>query len=229
MSAPAFGSPASGPGAPRWRLARFVRATVGWLLIAIYRVRVIDAQNLPAEGGYILAGNHVSYLDPALLWCASPRETHFMARDDLFDVKVLGWFLQNVWVIPITRASADREAITRATTLLQAGEPVGIFPEGTRKRPGAEASSELGEAHAGVAFIASRADVPVVPVGISGTEKALPAGAKVPRFPRVTIRIGEPVYPASFTDGGRKERLAAMTAEIMTRIAAARDAAQEAR
>lgn len=228
MSAPAFGSLALGPDAPPWRLARFVRATVGRVLMAIYRVRVIDAEKLPAQGGFILAGNHVSYLDPTLLWCMAPRETHFVAKSELFDTKLLGWFLQSVWVFPIQRASADRVAITRATTILTAGEPVGMFPEGTRRRPGAAVCDDLGEAHSGVAFIAMRAGVPVVPVGIAGTDKALPAGAKLPRFPRVTIRIGDPVYPESFTEGGRKEKLVAMTAEVMKRIAASRDGAEEA-
>lgn len=229
MSAPAFGSRASGPDAPKWRLARFLRATLAKVLLALYRVRVIDAHKLPATGGYILAGNHVSYLDPVLLWCVTPRETHFVAKSELFEVKLLGWLLQSVWVFPITRASADREAITRATTLLTAGEPVGMFPEGTRRRPGAEATDDLGEAHSGVAFIATRAGVPVIPVGIVGTDKALPAGAVLPKFPRVTIRIGDPVHPDSFTEGGRKEKLAAMTAQIMKRIAAARDGAAEGR
>lgn len=228
MSSPAFGSPAVGEGAPAWRFARILRATLGKLLLAIYRVRLINAENIPASGGFILAGNHVSYLDPALLWCVMPRETHFVAKSELFEHRFIGWFLQKVWAMPITRASADREAITRATTLLTGGEPVGMFPEGTRRRPGAQVTADLGEAHAGVAFIAMRAGAPVVPVGIVGTDKALPAGAKIPRFPRVTIQFGLPVDPASFTEGGRKEKLAAVTAEIMKRIAAARDAAQEA-
>jgi 1-acyl-sn-glycerol-3-phosphate acyltransferase len=140
----------------------------------------------------------------------------------------LGWALPRVWAIPINRASADREAIQRATDLLQRGEPIGMFPEGTRRKPGAPVGeSDLGEAHAGVAFIAMRAGVPVVPVGIAGTDKALPPGAKLPRFPRVTIKFGPPVSPHDFPHGGRKEKTAAMTAEIMRRIAAARDAATE--
>ncbi len=228
MSAPAFGSPAIGPDAPKWRLARILRVTVARLFIAAYRVTIVNAEKLPATGGFILAGNHVSYLDPTLLWCVMPRETHFVAKSELFKTGPLGWLLSRVWVFPIQRASADREAITQATNLLTGGEPVGMFPEGTRRRPGAVVADDLGEAHSGVAFIAMRAGVPVVPVGIIGTDKALPAGAKIPRFPRVTIRIGDPVYPDAFTEGGRKEKLAAMTAEIMKRIAAARDGAEEA-
>ena len=123
-----------------------------------------------------------------------PEETHFIAKSELFENGFLGWALPRVWAFPINRASADREAIQRATDLLKCGEPIGMFPEGTRRKPGAAlGEGDLGEAHAGVAFIAMRAGVPVVPVGISGTDKALPPGAKLPRFPRVTIKFGPPV------------------------------------
>ena len=131
-----------------------------------------------------------------------------------------------MWAIPITRGSADRVAIQRATDLLKHGEPVGIFPEGTRQAAGAS-TDEPSEGHSGVAFIAMRAGVPVLPVGISGTERALPRGAKLPRFPRVTVRYGEPVRPEEFTEGTKKERMQAMTAEIMRRISAARAAAEK--
>jgi 1-acyl-sn-glycerol-3-phosphate acyltransferase len=228
MSREMVGKPTTGADAPSWFFGRLVRATVGRLLVAAYRIRVLGRDNIPAEGGYILAGNHVSYLDPALLWSMAPRETHFVAKSELFKQPFLGWALPRVWAFPINRASADREAIQRATDLLALGEPVGMFPEGTRQRPGATGGDDqLGEAHAGVAFIAMRAGVPVVPVGIAGTDRALPRGAKLPRFPRVTFSFGEPVNPADFTEGGRKEKTAAMTAEIMRRIAVARDSANE--
>jgi 1-acyl-sn-glycerol-3-phosphate acyltransferase len=188
--------------------------------MALYRTRVLGAENLPREGGYVIAGNHVSYLDPAIMWCVSPRPAHFIAREDLFTIPVIGWALPRLWAFPITRASADREAIQRATRLLQLGEIVGIFPEGTRQKvTGDVATAELGEAQAGVSFIALRANAPIVPVGISGTEKALPRGGWLPRFPRVTLSIGEPVYPEQFESLDRKERLAAMTAEVMRRVA----------
>jgi 1-acyl-sn-glycerol-3-phosphate acyltransferase len=218
LDAAMLGKPAGGPDAPPWRLARFLRATVGKLFLGLYRTRFIGLEHLPAEGGFVIAGNHVSYLDPMLLWCGTPRPTHFIARDSLFVAPVVGWVLPRLWGIPISRASADREAITRATNLLKAGEVVGIFPEGTRQDPD-RLTDRPAEAHQGVAFIALRAGAQVVPVGITGTDKALPRGAKLPRFPRVTFRFGEPVCPEDFADLGRKERLEAMTAEIMRRIA----------
>jgi 1-acyl-sn-glycerol-3-phosphate acyltransferase len=221
LDAPLLGKPASGPDAPPWRLARFLRATVCKLFLALYRTRFLGVEHLPSDGGYVIAGNHLSYLDPMLLWCGTPRPTHFLARDNLFEAPIVGWALPRLWGIPISRASADREAITRATNLLKAGEVIGIFPEGTRQDPNRPAG-EPAEAHAGVAFIALRAGAPVVPVGITGTDRALPKGARLPRFPKVTFRFGEPVIPEEFADLGRKERLEAMTAEIMRRIAALR-------
>jgi len=226
MSYPQMGAPAAGEGAPPWRLARFLRVSVAKLVMAIYRARYLNRESLPLEGGYIVAGNHVSYLDPVLLWCGTPRPAHFIAKAELFRAPFVGWLLPRVWAFPITRASADREAIGRATALLKHGDVVGMFPEGTRQATG-PASNEPTQAHAGVAFIAMRAGVPVVPVGISGTERALPRGAKFPRFPRVTIRFGEPVHPEDFEHLGRKERLGAMTAEIMRRVAEQRSLAEK--
>jgi len=229
VTKPTAGAPISGPDAPGWWFARFLTVTLKPLLRFLFRMRTRGAENVPASGGYILAGNHVSYFDPILLWCVIPHRTHFMARSELFDIPVVRWVIIRVWAFPVARGSADRAAITRATEMLSAGEPVGMFPEGTRKAVGesAEDAAALGEAHSGVAFIAMRAGVPVVPVGISGTEKVMPRGAKFPRLARVTVSIGKPVYPEEFTEGGRKERTAAMTAEIMRRIAIERAAAEQ--
>ncbi len=208
-----------------FRFARGVRATVAKLALALYRTEFICEENVP-QGGAIIAGNHVSYLDPILLWCGAPRHIHFMARSELFEKRIIGWGLPRLWGFPVKRGEPDRTAIATATELLQKGDLVGIFPEGTRVRhEGADA--ELGEGHGGVAFIAMRANAPVVPVGIAGTSRAWPSGQKLPRFPKVTIHYYDPVDPKDFSEGGRKERVAAMTAEIMRRIAAARQQAEE--
>lgn len=208
------GRPYTGEGAPRWRLAWSLRPTLAQLFLIFFRVRLVDGDRIP-PGGAILAGNHLSYLDPILLWCAAPRPVHFMAKQELWNIKLLGWILDHLWAFPVNRDGADREAISTATDLLQQSEPVGMFPEGTRQTAD---SAELGAAHNGVSFIAMRAGVPVVPLGFSGTDKAWPKGKKLPRRAPVTICVGEPVYPEQF-EGGRKERVAAMTAEVMRRVA----------
>lgn len=217
------GKPMSGDGAPRWRLARFLRTFVAPLFVALYRTRFVNSANIPT-GGVIFAGNHVSYLDPALLWAGAPRRIHFVAKEELWGSRIVGWGLDRLWAFPVKRGAADRDMITTATRLLGEGEAIGMFPEGTRSRD--PDSGALGAAHGGVAFIAMRAGVPIVPVGIAGTDKALPAGARIPRFPRVTIRFGEPVYPDQF-EGDRKLRVQAMTEELMRRIGESRDAARE--
>ena len=206
----------------KFRLARATRATLAKAALALYRTRFIGGERVP-HGGAVLAGNHVSYLDPVLLWCGAPRPVRFMAKSELFSAPVIGYFLPRLWSFPVRRGEPDRAAITTATAHLTQGELVGIFPEGTRQRSG----DDLGEANEGVAFIAIRAGVPVVPVGIAGTEKAMPDGTRIPRFPRVTFYYGDPIDPASFTEGGRKERVKAMTGAIMEAIAEARSRARE--
>lgn len=220
---PRRGKPAKGPDAPNWWLAHLVRNTLARLLLLLFRVRVIGAEKIPA-GGAVIAGNHVSYLDPMLLWCASPRPVHFMAKIEVWESSFLGWALDQLWAFPVARGSADREAIATGTRLLQAGDLVGIFPEGTRQREG---GTELGEAQGGAAFIASRADAPIVPVGISGTADAWPRGRRYPRLVNVTIRFGDAVNPDDF-EGSRKEKLTAVTAELMRRIDRLRQAGVEA-
>ena len=201
------------PWEPHYRLARLVRATIGIPFQRAFRLRVLAEDNVP-EGGAVLSANHVSNLDPALLWCSSKRPVHFMAKSELFDHWLLGWGLPRLWGFPIKRGEPDRGAITEATRLLTDGELVGIFPEGTRRKDG---DGALGEAQSGAAFIAMRADRPIVPMAIAGTDGFRPAGSKFPRFPRVTIRYGEPIHPADF-EGARKERVDAITQELMERI-----------
>jgi 1-acyl-sn-glycerol-3-phosphate acyltransferase len=206
-------------------LPRFVRVTVGRLLKVLFRTRVTGAEHVPS-GGAILAGNHVSYLDPILMWCASPRPVHFMAKRELWDSAFIAWALPRLWGFPVNRGEPDRTAITTATELLKEGELVGVFPEGGRAEEGSE---ELRQAQGGAAFIALRAGVPIIPVAFVGTERAWPKGARLPRLVRTFIRIGKPVDPSSILpDGGRKERVQAVTAVVMERITEELEAARRA-
>ena len=201
------------PHPPRsfW-FAHVVRATVGNLLPLVFRMRVVGRENIPG-GGVILAGNHVSYADPCLLWCVSPRPTHFMAKIELWDVDFLGWCLDHFWAFPVRRDAVDRDALRTAGSLLRAGEPIGVFPEGTRHSGG------MGEGQGGAAFLAIHNDAPVVPVGIAGTESIMPAGTRFPRLARVVVSFGKPIEPASYLQPSRKERVDAMTTDIMGAIA----------
>lgn len=200
-----------------YRLARCVRLTLGRVVPLLFRARIIGAERIPA-GGALLAGNHVSYLDPVLLWCLSPRPVHFMAKSELFRSGFVAWLLPRLWSFPVNRGEPDRTAIVTATELLKSGELVGVFPEGSRRE--ADAGESMGEAHGGAAFIALRAGVPIVPVAIVGTERAMPRGARVPRLAKVTIIVGDPIDPAQVApDAGRKERVSLVTARMMEEIA----------
>lgn len=213
----------TGPASPsyRWTLARFLRVTVAKLLVLLFRVRAIGLENLP-DGGAILAGNHQSYADPVLLWCKTPRPAHFMAKAELWEVPIVGWVVARVWAFPVRRGAADREAIRTAVELVQEGELVGVFPEGTRHQ-----AEGLGEAHGGAAFVAMRSGAPIVPVGIAGTDRIMPEGKRFIRFPRVTMSFGAPLYPSHYDHLGRKDRVTMMTGEIMRRIAAQIETAKE--
>ncbi len=192
-------------------VAHTVRATLGALLATLFRTQVVGRENLPATGGVILAGNHISYGDPILLWCRSPRPVHFMAKIELWDSGFLGWCLDTFWAFPIHRGASDRAALAKASAYLKAGDAVGIFPEGTRNIDGDA------EAQGGAAFLAMRNEVPVVPVGLAGTDRIKPPGSKGIQFPKVVISFGRPIDPAAF-EGGRKERVEAITVETMRRI-----------
>ncbi len=200
------------------RLARMVRATLGRVLPLFFRTRIVGAERIP-PGGALLAGNHVSYLDPMLLWCVSPRPVHFMAKSELFVKGFVAWLLPRLWAFPVNRGEPDRAAIVTATELLRSGRLVGVFPEGSRRQAGS--SEPVGEAQGGAAFIALRAGAPILPVAFVGTDRAMPRGASLPRLARVTIHVGEPIDPTQVApDAGRKERVAAVTARMMDEISA---------
>jgi 1-acyl-sn-glycerol-3-phosphate acyltransferase len=198
----------------RFPLAVAVRATLARLILLLFRVRIVGEENVPA-GGAVLAGNHVSNMDPVLLWCASPRPCRFMSKAEAWRGGATAWGLPRLWSFPVERGEADRTAIARATRFVAAGQLVGIFPEGTR----AAADGTRAEAQGGAAFIALRAGVPIVPVAFMGTEKVLPRGRTLPRLYPVTIAYGEPIDAAGFMpDAGRKERVEMLTAQTMRGI-----------
>jgi 1-acyl-sn-glycerol-3-phosphate acyltransferase len=190
----------------------------------LFRVRTPGEEHVPA-GGAVLAGNHVSNMDPVVLWCASPRPCRFMSKAEAWRGGPTAWGLPRLWSFPVERGEADRTAIARATRFVTEGWLVGIFPEGTR----AGVDGTRAEAQGGAAFIALRAGVPVVPVAFVGTEKVLPRGRRVPRLHPITIVYGEPIDTAGFMpDAKRKERVEMLTAETMRRIDALLDDARGA-
>ena len=171
-----------------WMYAIFV--TLFRISFVIWgRWKVSGRENLPDEGAYVVAANHVSYIDPPLLGGAIKRYAYFMAKAELFDVPVFGRAIPRVGAFPVKRGSADRFAFKRALDLLAHHQVLAIFPEGTRGTPG-----QLGEAEQGFARIVYKARVPVVPMAIINSAELLPRSAKWLHSSRVRVRIGKPVH-----------------------------------
>ncbi|NOZ25535.1 MAG: 1-acyl-sn-glycerol-3-phosphate acyltransferase [Nitrospirae bacterium] len=171
---------------------------------------VRGAENIPAEGGVIIAANHMSHLDPPLIGVCIKRRAVFMAKSSLFHVPVIGWFVRR-FSIPVDRGTARPSTIKEAVRRLKEGGLVVMFPEGTRSREG-----DVGGGKRGVAMVAAMARAKVVPALIEGTEKALPAGAAFLRPTKIRVTFGRPLeYERLETSKGFQQRV---TDEIMERI-----------
>jgi 1-acyl-sn-glycerol-3-phosphate acyltransferase len=185
---------------------------------AMTRVRIEGAiDELPKEGPLILAANHASNLDGVVLgaWLIPKlgRRIHWLGKKELFDWPIVGWVATNGGVHPVDRGTADIEAFRLARRILEEGHVLFVFPEGTRSPDGS-----LQQARDGVASLALRTGVPIVPIGIAGSNHVWPRGQKLPHpGGHVTVRIGRPFRPAdvlpSTTD--RRSAKARLTTVIM--------------
>ncbi len=188
---------------------------------AIWRPTIEGLDNIPREGALILASNHLSFADSLVIPIVAPRKVVFMAKEEYVTGTGIKGFLSREWfgglgMVPVDRhdTKAAMESLDIALEVLGRGEAFGIYPEGTRSRDG-----RLYRGRTGVAHLALTAGVPVVPVGLTGTENLQPVGARIPRRARVTIRFGEPISFESRYDGvplGKARREA--TDEIMAAI-----------
>jgi 1-acyl-sn-glycerol-3-phosphate acyltransferase len=200
---------------------RFCRFLYRVYFRVYHRGRVLHADRVPDTGAFILAGNHISFLDPPLFGQAIRRGAHYMARDTLFENPVMGRILRSWNVEPIARGKGDVGAFKTIMRLLREQKAVMMFPEGTRGREGS-----LQAARPGLGMIAARTHVPIVPMRITGSGNAMPRGAKLPRPARITIAFGEPfLYPLpadmkSLSTDQQRDLYQAIGDEVMRRIAA---------
>jgi len=154
----------------------------------LFRFRTEGSQHFPKTGGVIVAANHASYLDIPLLGCAIPRRVFFLGRDSLFPYRYLNWVIQRLGWIPLKTHRLDRKAFGRALSHLHAGEPVVIFPEGTRTEDGA-----LHLGRPGLGYLVAESHCQVIPAYISGTFKVLPVRARWPRLYPIRVTFGKPL------------------------------------
>ncbi|MGQ0743103.1 MAG: lysophospholipid acyltransferase family protein [Acidimicrobiales bacterium] len=167
-----------------------VRTLVEGINRSLWRATFSGRENVPATGAYVLAPVHRSNIDFALVSSVTHRRQRYMGKQELWNFAPLGWFISVLGAYPVRRGAADREALNDTLAMLEAGDPVVLFPEGTRR-----SGREVGELFEGAAFVAGRAGVPIIPVGIAGSERALPKGAKLPRPVRVHLEVGAPIDP----------------------------------
>ncbi|MBU8916261.1 lysophospholipid acyltransferase family protein [Neobacillus sp. 114] len=146
----------------------FARSVVNAIFKPWYRVETIGAENIPKEGGVLLCSNHIHNFDPIIVGITGKRPVYFMAKEEIFQVPVLGNIVRKCNAFPVKRGMSDREALRKGINILKDGHVLGLFPEGTRSKTG-----ELGKGLAGAGFFALKTNCAVVPCAILGPYKNL--------------------------------------------------------
>lgn len=155
-----------------------------------FQGKIYGVENVPQKGAFVLVSNHASYFDPLLLSCAVCRPVAYMAKEELFKIPLLNQGMRLYGAYPVKRGISDRTAIRAALKVLEQGWAAGIFLDGTRTP-----DARIIEPKLGAALIAAKANVPLLPVSLWGTEKILLKGSPYPRSVPVTIRIGNIIEP----------------------------------
>jgi 1-acyl-sn-glycerol-3-phosphate acyltransferase len=207
---------------PTGILGRAVFYTAKLLLLSLLKVYFrVRTENRPRlDGGFVLVANHASLLDPLILGAVTPgwAGTHrvvFMMNSAMARSRLLGWFYRWNRVIPVAPQGGNKEALRAARDVLAAGEILAVFPEGGLSRDGQLLLGNPGAVSLGLARSS-----PVLPVGIVGTDHALPFGGRFPWPRKIVVRYGQPISVTELTgQGERKQRLASATVRIMREIA----------
>ena len=169
------------------------------------RLKIVGKENVPVTGALIVAANHVSIQDPLIVACALPRKISYMSKNELFKNPLVAKFLRALLVFPVDRGKNDLVAMRAALKVLQSGNCLGIFPEGTRNKE--RPIKSLLPVKAGTALLASMAKAPVLPVAIQCSDSA---------FGKITIRIGTPLFLSHSGDLKLNKEYQAKFSEDMT-------------
>lgn len=184
--------------------ARIFYSAVRLIVVVFCRVwlklTVLGKHNIPAHGAFILASVHRSNIDIPIASAVTRRRMRFMGKDSLWHYKIVGSMFSALGAFPVTRGSADLEALRRCIAIVDSGEPLVMFPEGTRQR-----GDTMHTLFDGAAYVALKTQVPIVPVGIGGSEDTMPSGSAKIRRRRCAAVVGVPIYPAKI-NGIRAER-----------------------
>lgn len=187
------------------------RAAVSGFTRIWTRMGIVGREHIPTSGAFVLAPVHRSNVDTPISSCLTRRRLRFMGKDSLWKHQPAAWVLSALGGFPVARGTADREALRRCIAVLEAGEPLVLFPEGERK-----SGPTVQPLFDGAAYVALKAGVPIVPVGIGGSEAVMPKGKRMIRPSKVHVIIGEPILPPPSLSGSRVSRRAVrdVTAEL---------------
>lgn len=202
----------------------FVRGAIAVFAKLFWRLEVRGAEHIPTDGPFVLAPVHRSNVDFALVSTVVRRRMRYLGKDSLWKApRTFGWFISTLGAFPVHRGSADRAALRTCTQVIGYGEPLVMFPEGTRQQ-----GPVVQELFDGPAYVAARTGVALVPVGIGGSERAMPKGSKLLRPVKIYVEIGAPLQPAS-AGGGRASRreVRELTTRLHAEMQRLFDAAQQ--
>jgi len=204
-------------------LYRFVRFAVGGFCKLFWRVRVRGLEHIPSEGPFILSPVHRSNIDTPLVALMGSRFVRFMGKDTMWKFRFSDWFFTSMGGFPVHRGTPDRDALKSCERLLADGQALVIFPEGTRR-----SGPVVEEIFEGPAYLSAKLQVPIVPIGIGGSEGAMPKGAKGIRPVKVSILVGGPIRPPAPTESGRVGRkgVRALSEQLQQRLQELFDEAQ---
>jgi len=189
------------------------RVLIRILLFTLTSRQVKSKENVPSQGPVLVVANHINLADPPLLGISLGRKVIFMAKEELFRPRLVGYFIRSVGAFPVYRKQIDRQAIRQAKQVLAKGLVLAMFPEGKRSR-----NAQLQPALSGSALIAVHSGAQILPVGITGTEKIKGVGWLLHR-PQITVNIGHPFYLPPANGKLTKDELVRLTNYTMERIA----------
>ena len=186
----------------------------------------VGAEKLPADGAFVLAPVHRSNVDFALTAILTTRPMRYMGKDSIWKSERLGRFVSMLGAFPVHRGSADRESLRACVEIIEGGSPLVMFPEGTRK-----AGPIVEDLFDGTTYVASKTDVPIVPLGIGGSEAMMPKGARFLKRSQLVLIVGDPIPAPPRDASGRVPRHAVreMTEALQERLQALFDEATKCR
>jgi len=192
---------------------RFARAVVLSGLKVLFRVRVVGRELVPRSGAYIVAPTHRSILDVPFAAFITKRTIRFLAKEELFSSSFGNTLFTALGAVRVERGTADRAALRALEAALAEGSPVAVFPEGTRG-----SGPRVRPLFDGAAYLAVKLGVPIVPVGVGGSEEILPKGKRFPRIRRVAVVVGSPIEPPALDGRTRRTAATKLTDELAAEL-----------